>query len=173
MYRQYKQTPFWVNEEGNVKKNGKIIEPYINHHGYKGLTYRGKTYFVHIMVAWCFPEICGEWFDGCQVDHTNTISTDNRALNLKVCTPKENTNNPLTLLHKSQAFFSTKNPNHRAVDKYTLEGLFVCRYECISDAERDLGLKPQKSAIYLCAKGKIKTSHGYIWKYPDTDISNV
>ena len=55
----------------------------------------------HMSVARCvaraFPEICGEWFEGCTVDHINTIRTDNRAENLRVVTQKENMNNPITV----------------------------------------------------------------------------
>ena len=28
-----------------------------------------KSICIHTMVAKAFPEICGEWFEGCQVDH--------------------------------------------------------------------------------------------------------
>lgn len=48
-------------------------------------------------VAQAFPEICGEWFEGCTVDHINTITTDNRAENLRVVSLKDNINNHLTL----------------------------------------------------------------------------
>lgn len=48
-------------------------------------------------VAQAFPEICGEWFEGCTVDHINTITTDNRAENLRVVSLKDNINNPLTI----------------------------------------------------------------------------
>lgn len=52
------------------------------------------------LVAQAFPEICGEWFDGCTVDHINTIKTDNRAINLRVVTIAENISNPLTIAQR-------------------------------------------------------------------------
>jgi len=41
--------------------------------------------------------------DGYEIDHINTIKTDNRLENLRIVTHKENCNNPLTLKHKSEA----------------------------------------------------------------------
>lgn len=54
---------------------------------------------IYVTIAKLFPEICGEYFDGCQIDHLNTDRSDNRAVNLKCCTAKENMSNPLTILH--------------------------------------------------------------------------
>lgn len=112
-----------VSSLGNIKslpRNGTIsIERELSGLYTKGgylrvcLQKNGNKKYIQIsnLVAKAFPEICGEWFDGCQVDHLNTIRTDNRAINLKVCTAKENSNNPLTLLHKSLANIGEKNPN--------------------------------------------------------------
>ena len=50
--------------------------------GYMQIHLRNKVFYVHRLVAKAFPEICGEWFDGCVVDHINTIRDDNRAENL-------------------------------------------------------------------------------------------
>lgn len=41
--------------------------------------------------------------DGYEIDHINTIKTDNRLCNLRLVTSKENKNNPLTLIHLSKA----------------------------------------------------------------------
>ena len=48
-------------------------------------------------VAQAFPEICGEWFDGCTVDHIDTVTTNNIATNIRVVSLKDNLNNPLTI----------------------------------------------------------------------------
>ena len=41
------------------------------------------AYFVHRLVAFAFPEICGEWFDGAEINHKNELKYDNRAENLE------------------------------------------------------------------------------------------
>lgn len=45
--------------------------------------------YIHRLVAKAFPEICGEWFEGCHIHHKNHIKTDNNAWNLVVVTPSE------------------------------------------------------------------------------------
>lgn len=154
----------FANEGGEILVNGKLLVP-TNAKSYYTFFYKGTTYFIHKVVARCFPEICGRWFKGCQVDHLDTDRHNNKATNLRVCTVKENANNPLTLQHKREAVFSTQNPNHRPVNKYTTDGEYLCTYPTISDAERDLGAKAQKSHISKACQGKLKTCLGYRWSY--------
>lgn len=55
-----------------------------------------KKFYIHRLVAEAF--ILGRKMKkGECVDHINTIKTDNRVENLRVCTCKENSNNPLTV----------------------------------------------------------------------------
>lgn len=47
------------------------------------------TYYAHIEVAKAFPEICGVWFDGCEVHHKDGNALNNEASNLIVCTKEQ------------------------------------------------------------------------------------
>lgn len=76
---------------GNVKniRSGKILKPYIKHHGYKQvkLCVNGneKNLAVHRLVAITFPEICGELKEGMEVNHKDCDTSNNVATNLEVC----------------------------------------------------------------------------------------
>ena len=93
-----------VSDLGNVRndKTGKILKPQDGGKGYmKVRLFNGShSDYIHIavhrLVAFAFPEICGEYSDGLQVDHLNTIRNDNRAINLRWTTPSQNRMNPIT-----------------------------------------------------------------------------
>lgn len=117
---------------------------------------------VHRLVARAFPEICGEWFDGCQVNHKNEIKTDNRAENLEVCTPKYNSNYGTG--KKRLANLLINNPKISVpVLQYTLNGVFIKRYPSQSEAFRETGVCACN--ISNCCRGVYKQSGGYIWRY--------
>ena len=65
--------------------------------GLTDLKHKCNSHYVSRLVARAFPEICGEWFEGCQVDHISTDKNDNTAYNLRVCTASENMRNPKTM----------------------------------------------------------------------------
>lgn len=75
---------------------GRILKQHKNNKGYfyvilskKGVI---KKELVHILVARAFQEICGEWFEGAEVNHKSEIPTENFATNLEWCTHKYNMN---------------------------------------------------------------------------------
>ena len=81
-----------------MNKEGKLIQvkPTINcKNGYAYICCAdNKTAYVHRLV---YEAFIGEIRDGMEIDHINTIRTDNRLENLRVVTHKENILNPLTL----------------------------------------------------------------------------
>lgn len=121
-----------------------------------------KEVRVHDLVARAFPEICGKWFEGCQVNHKNEDKTDNRAENLEVCTPEYNSNYG-TRNERLSKHFRNYSEWSIPVLQYTLEGEFVKEYLSLREAERQTGFKRQN--IASCLKGKYKQSYGFIWKY--------
>lgn len=48
-----------------------------------------ETHLVSRLVAKAFPEICGKWFEGCEVHHKDGDPFNNIAQNLQVVTRKE------------------------------------------------------------------------------------
>lgn len=79
-------------------KNKFIGSKYSN--GYIMISFPGnKREYVHRIVALAFPEICGEYEEGLEVDHLNTIRDDNRAENLRWVTRSQNRNNPISCEH--------------------------------------------------------------------------
>lgn len=65
--------------------------------GYMQMRTKLSQNYVHRIIWETFN---GEIPDGYQIDHINTIRTDNRLENLRMVTCKENHNNPLTIKHK-------------------------------------------------------------------------
>lgn len=80
------------------KHNTKILKTCLNNDGYRHLHLKNegkiKDFLVHRLVALAFipnPE------NKTQIDHINTVRTDNRVENLRWVTPSENVRNPITL----------------------------------------------------------------------------
>ena len=105
---------YQISNMGNIKKiknKEKLLKPQNNGKEYIQIYLSNKNgysrYFkIHRLVAHMFVD---EYFDGAEVDHINTIKTDNRAENLRWVTRIENRNNPLTVEHFSE---SNSGENH-------------------------------------------------------------
>lgn len=180
-------------EGGLMKKKGQIIKSRNSKCGYPQCFFNRfgnkKTVLVHRIVAKAFPEICGEWFDGCVVDHIDTIRTNNNATNLRVCTHHENNMNPITRkkYHDMQIGKKKNYPawnkglklpelsgensgRSRAILQFSLNGDFIKRWVNTAIAGDTLGIS--RTAITNCLSGLSKTAKKYIWKY-ETEANNV
>lgn len=69
--------------------------------------------FVHDIVVMTYPDICGVWYKGCDVDHKNRNRTDNSVWNLWVTDRTGNMNNPLTLQALSDSHKGKKLPKEQ------------------------------------------------------------
>lgn len=121
----------------------------------------GKTryYKVHRIIAFIFCEkeelVKDVPFDELDVEHINTIKTDNRVENLRWCTRKGNMRNPITRERMSE---SAK----KRVYQYTLDDKLVRCYESTLEAQENGFIQ---SNISGCCRGKRKTHKGYKWSY--------
>lgn len=89
---------FEVNVYGVIrnKKTGYIKKQALRKTGkryyrYVAFSVNGKIYSkpVSHIVAKSFPEICGEWFEGCEVHHINRDTENNSAYNLQILSKEQ------------------------------------------------------------------------------------
>lgn len=68
--------------------------------------------------------------------------------------------------HRKGKCIGKNNHKARGIEKYTLSGELLQKYDCILDAAREMNIKRGGDChIAACAKGKLKSAYGYIWKY--------
>lgn len=152
-------------------KTGILLKPVLQKTGYLSVTLCKdgvkKIHLIHRLVAEAFipnPDNKPE------VDHINTIKTDNRIENLRWVTYKEQMNNPLTKEHLSKCKIGKYNgkygKNHqraKPVLQFDKNGNLIREWECEKVASDELGIS--KTSINNCLMNRSKTAGGYIWRF--------
>lgn len=184
-----------------IRKDGKpltieeqILKPSLDSRGYYFVSLtknkQPKNYRIHRLIAEAFipnPDNKPE------IDHINTVPTDNRIENLRWVTHKENMNNQTTISKMSNSQqgkhltqetkekiskslkdnpskpwlgkFGNEHPNSKPILQFTKDGDFMRKWECFSEIERNLGIN--HSNILKVIKGIRNHTGGYKWGYAE------
>ena len=135
-----------------------------------------KHYFLHRIVALAFPEICGEYFEGAEVDHLDGDPLNNSAENIRFVDHADNMKNPNYRKRKSDAEkgkkhtedekkrISEKLTNSPLISKvilqYDMDGNLVREWPSIAECRRN-----GYTSVFDYLKGRQKTAYGYHWEY--------
>lgn len=166
-YGQYE-----VSTEGRIRKGPKEIKQTMNWNGYMEAELKsddGKWRRVRVSRAVMLSFVpCTADTKTTQVDHINQLKTDNRLVNLRYATPKEN----------KQAAFEY---NPKRYQRCANERPVMCSwpdgtnqyYHCIAAAakdiieRKDLTCKPESAAAYIWynINGRFGTCYGNSYRY--------
>lgn len=145
-----------VSDLGNVRnaRTKRVLKPrpqtahkYLTVNLYKD----GKmtTVLIHRLVAEAF---CDNPDNLNEVDHINSIPTDNRADNLRYVTHQKN-----CALHYNDAAL---------INQYDLEDNYIATYVCVDDiVNENKHLNWNKVNLFMCLNKWNKTAYGFKWIY--------
>jgi hypothetical protein len=103
-----------------------------------------KAYLISRLVAIVFLPNPDNLSD---IDHIDKDCSHDELSNLRWSSRKDNVRHSIS----------------KAVDRFTLDNIFIDRWDCIVDAGNYLEF--DSSSIIRCCKGKLNMTHGYKWKY--------
>lgn len=175
------------NPERASHRSEHILSQKINECGYPQVTLCKdgimKTYSVHRIVAKAFIPNDN---DELVVDHINTVKTDNRVANLRWVTVKENSNNCITKINRSNSKKGNKNPNYgkvmpkewidkmRAINQKPVVQIVAGKripYQSAVEAWQITGVF--SGNITRVCKGERQTAGGYKWEYKDDEPDSI
>lgn len=144
--------------KGRKDRNGYVL---INLVSKDGKIY---TYRLHRVLAELYCEIpSGYTISELEVDHIKPISEGgtNEVSNLRWVTPKQNHNNPNTLVNRSKSM-RNKQSMSKVVQQFK-DGVLIAEYPSMREVERQFGY--DHKSISNCCRGITNTAYGYTWKY--------
>ena len=153
---------YQISNWGNVKSKRGLLKPSIkNGYYFVLLSKNGKTknFYIHRLVATYF---LNNEHNKKEIDHINTIRTDNRVENLRWVTKSENMKNPLTIEKCSKKMMG-KTLKSKPILQFSKQGDFIREWNSAMEIKRELGLN--NFCINKCCRGLQYTSGGYKWLY--------
>lgn len=130
-----------VSNKGNVKLNGHDFICKLDNKGYL----RVGTHLLHRIVAELFVQ---NTENKPQVDHINCIKTDNRAINLRWVTAKENMNNPITKSNHAGSKNGMYGKNRTDIQRKHQSEQIMGR-KCMNNGEINVRVKPERIREYI------------------------
>lgn len=176
-FGRVKSVERFVNQGEYVRHvNERIKKSHIGAYGYTSITLckdgKSRSIPIHRMLAAAFipnPE------EKTEIDHINTDKTDYSLKNIRWVTPKENSNNKLTLQHCREKTYSTESLKKRlntrkagntitapkTVYQYTKEGILVKEFFSLTEAERETGIN--HNSIHRALDDCTLSAGNYLW----------
>ena len=153
-YKEY--NGYYVTDQGNIyNKTCKLLKGKL-YNGYRFYNIKGKMKSGHRIV---WETFVGEIPDDYEIDHINGNRDDNRLLNMRLVSHKENCNNPLTICNYKK---SNKTGHCKEIIQIFPDGT---KREWLSATEVQRQLGYRQSCISSCLRGKIKSYKGSKWIY--------
>lgn len=146
---------------------GRIMKTDTVGSGYKRVTLQDSQrvrLFVHRLVAFAFPEICGEYFEGAQINHKDENPENNAAWNLEWCTVKYNCNYGGHMKRIGEKMINRSDLS-KPIIQLTKSGDFVKKWNSIKEAERSGIASKQNIMRVLKKKHGSMFAAGYKWVY--------
>lgn len=165
------QGAYFVSNLGRVKSfkrdKERFLKPGNNRYGYLFVVLskngKCKTVKVHRLVAEAFLNNPNEY--RC-INHIDGCKTNNIISNLEFCSHSQNTQHSYDNNLRNGAMFGKfgiDNPQSKKVSQISKSGELIKIWDGVNDVRRGTGFS--SGNISLCARGKIKSVYGFIWKY--------
>lgn len=164
---------YWVNSLGKIKnKQGKTLKSFVINSGYESITLNKngtrKNLLVHRIVA---REFCDGYSPELDIDHINNNKLDNRAINLRWVTRKENILDCVERGVNSISYAREHLSNEKSVmmlDKDSGEP--IRKFNSLKEATYFVTGKTHVTHISAVCRGVRKSAYGYKWEFIDDDI---